>query len=59
MEGREGKEGKEKEGKGYLSLSLASSTGVSRTLVTEVSSLVLTETEVFLQHFTVKKGLTF
>jgi hypothetical protein len=37
-------------GQGYLSLSLASSFGVSRTRVTEVCSLVLTETEVFLQH---------
>ena len=53
VEGRKGrgKERKERMGerKGYLSLSLASSFGVRRTLVTEVSSLVLTETEVFLQ----------
>ncbi len=47
-EDRKGKGLGGKGGEGYLWFSLAISSGVSRTLVLEVSSLVLTDTEVFL-----------
>jgi len=47
-EDRKGKGLEGKGGVGYLWFSLAISSGVSRTLVLEVSSLVLTDTEVFL-----------